>query len=137
MGFDIIVQPWFPQYGIECQDIENENEIQKQNYEIHLRLDFTQFRIYFQDILIKKGIYMITAIDLFFFRRTMGVCLDGRVWGDGQLPMGGYQYVRWSLFYDNQYHDINMSGSHDYVIISDIFFKYHDINMSGGHNFVI
>ena len=46
LGFDIIVQPWFPQYGIECQDIENENEIQKQNYEIHLYLDFTQSRIF-------------------------------------------------------------------------------------------
>ena len=45
LGFDIIVQPWFPQYGIECQDIENENEIQKQNYETHLHLDFTQSRI--------------------------------------------------------------------------------------------
>ena len=80
LGFDIIVQPWFPQYGIECQDIENENEIQKQNYEIHLRLDFTQFRIYFQDILIKKGIYMITAIDLFFFQED-----DGSMFGWASL----------------------------------------------------
>ena len=48
----------------------------------------------------------------------MGVCLDGRVWGDGQLPMGGYQYVRWSLFYNNEYRDINMSGGHYFKIIN-------------------
>ena len=103
LGFDIIVQPWFPQYGIECQDIENENEIQKQNYEIHLRLDFTQFRIYFQDILIKKGIYMITAIDLFFFS-------GGRweyVWMGEFGEMDNY---RWG--------DINMSGGHYFMIIN-------------------
>ena len=66
---------------------------------------------------------MITASDLSFFRRTLGICLDGRVWGDGQLPMGGYQYVRWSLFHNNQYHDINMSGGHYFVIKSDIIFN--------------
>ena len=98
----------------------------------YLHLDFTQFRI--SMIYIDKERHLHDWL-MFFPRRTLGVCLDGRVWGDGQLPMGGYQYVRWSLFYNYQYHDINISGSHFFVIIFYIIFII--INMSGGHSFVI
>ena len=80
---------------------------------------------------------MKTAIDLSFFQEDVGNMFGWASLGRWTTTDGGISICQVSLFYNNQYHDINISGGHDFVIISDIFFKYHDINMSGGHNFVI